>query len=290
MKSYSRSQFTDDGLLATSDTRLCLDLDNTADLLADLAEVEPRKLCVPAGDDSMCPCSVHERHMSEGVGLKRIRVARVARLSPAVFPMLADGRPSSSAVVLLAPRLTSATPATADRLLSAAARKTNAQIEPLLGERFPKPDMETSVREIAPAVGSAEVAAGPDVHTLQLTVRPVVPSDGLNTAVRTEPLPAPTSPVPLSSGKYAVQFTMDEDMHEDLLAVQALRSVTCCPRETSRRCSGARCACCGSSSRSGSSRSAIGRGNGRAARRRAGTSLRRSRVPYTSATVTSARS
>ena len=37
-----------------------------------------------------------------------------------------------------------------------------------------------------------------------------------------EPLPARRKPVPLSARKYAVQFTMEEDMHEDLLAVQAL--------------------------------------------------------------------
>ena len=216
MKSYSRSQYTDDRLLSTFDTRLSLDLDNTADLLADLAEIDARKLYVPAAYSSMFDFCVQAKHMSEDVALKRIRIARTAREFPAIFPMLADGRLGLSAVLMLATHLT---PVMADGLLTAAAHRTNAQIELLLAERFPKPDVATCVRELAPA---AEVTPGPDAPTLQLAVRPVVPSDGLNVAVRTEPLLARRKPVPLSAGKYAVQFTMDEDMHGDLLAVQAL--------------------------------------------------------------------
>ena len=216
MKSYSRSQLTDDRLLSTFDARLSLDLDNTADLLADLSEVDARKLYVPAAYGSMFDFCVHAKHMSEDVALKRIRVARTAREFPAIFPMLADGRLSLSAVLMLATHLT---PLTADGLLSAAANKTNAQIELLLAERCPKPDVATSVREIAPA---AEVTAESDAPSLQQAVRPVVPSDAPNVPVRMEPLSRRRKPVPLSVGKYAVQFTMDEEMYGDLLAVQAL--------------------------------------------------------------------
>src|SRR5207245_2739558 len=98
MKSYSRSQLTDAGLLAGLAIRLSLDLDNIADLLADLAEVDARKLYVPAAYDSMFDYCVHELHMSEDVALKRIRVARMARQFPAIFPRVADGRLGLSAV------------------------------------------------------------------------------------------------------------------------------------------------------------------------------------------------
>ena len=216
MKSYSRSQYTDDRLLSGFDTRLSLDLGNTADLLADLAEIDARKLYVPAAFSSMFEFCVHAKHVSEDVALKRIRVARMAREFPAIFPMLADGRLSLSAVLMLATHLT---PVTATELLTASAHKTNAQIEKLLAERFPRPDVETIVRPITPA---ADATAGSDAPTFRLAVRPVVPSAGSNVAVQREPLPARRKPVPLSSGKYAVQFTMDEDMHADLLAVQAL--------------------------------------------------------------------
>src|SRR5258706_6617950 len=100
MKGYSRSQLTDDGLLSTLDNHLSLDLDNTADLLADLAEVDARRLYVPAAYGSMFDFCVHAKHMSEDVAFKRIRVARMARQFPAIFHMLADGRLSLSAVVL----------------------------------------------------------------------------------------------------------------------------------------------------------------------------------------------
>ena len=175
MKSYSRSQYTDDRLLSGFDTRLSLDLGNTADLLADLAEIDARKLYVPAAYGSMFDFCVHAKHMSEDVALKRIRVARTAREFPAVFPMLADGRLSLSAVLMLATHLTLVTAA---ELLTAAAHKTNAQIEKLLAERFPKPDVETSVRAITPAADLIESTARSDAPTFQLAVRPVVPSGG----------------------------------------------------------------------------------------------------------------
>ncbi len=216
MKSYSRSQLTDDSLLSTFDTRLSLDLDNTADLLADLAEIDDRKLYVPAAYGSMRDFCVRAKRMSEDVAGKRIHAARTARQFPAIFPMLADGRLSLSAVLMLATHLT---PLTAGGLLLAATNKTNAQIEKLLAERFPKPDVATSVQMITPV---AEATAGSDAPMLQQAVRPVVPSDGPNMPVRMDPLSERRRPVPLSSGKYAVQFTMDEELHADLLAVQAL--------------------------------------------------------------------
>ena len=216
MKSYSRSQFTDDRLLSTFDTRLSLDLDNTADLLGDLAEIDDRKLYVPAAYGSMRDFCVRAKRMSEDVASKRIHAARTAREFPAIFPMLVDSRLSLSAVLMLATHLT---PLTADGLLLAAANKTNAQIELLLAEHCPKPDVATSVQMITTA---AEATAGPDAPTLQQAVRPVVPSDGPNVPVQMGPLSKRRKPLPLSAGKYAVQFTMDEEMYEDLLAVQAL--------------------------------------------------------------------
>src|SRR2546426_793415 len=220
MKSYSRSHLTDAGLLSTLDSRLSLDRNTTADLLADLAEVDDRRLYVPAGYDSMYGVFVHEKEMSEDVACKRICAARAARQFPAIFPALADGRLHLTAVVMLAPHLS---PDTADELLAAAAHRTKARIELLLAERFPRPDVPTTLQAIAPALVTDGPVAGP-ANALALLSAPgrVVPSVMSNPAVHVEPLPARTKPVPLSSGRDAVQFTMDEEMHEDLLAVQAL--------------------------------------------------------------------
>ena len=183
MKSYSRSQYTSDRLLSSFDTRLSLDLDNTADLLADLAEVDARKLYVPAAYGSMFDFCVQAKHMSEDVALKRIRVARTAREFPAIFPALADGRLNQTAVLLLAPRLTADT---AEELLAPAAHRSKAEIELLLAARFPKPDVPAVVQPLG--ITGENVASSADAPALELAPEPVVPSNASNVAVPMEPL------------------------------------------------------------------------------------------------------
>ena len=220
MKSYSRSQLTDDSLLSTFDTRLSLDLDNTADLLADLSEVDARKLYVPMAYGSMFDFCVQAKHMSEDVALKRIRVARMAREFPAIFPALADGRLNQTAVLLLAPRLTADT---ADELLAAAAHKSKAEIELLLAVRFPKPDVPAVVQPLAPLGITGESVASPtDAPALELAPEPVVPSNASNVAVPMEPLAPRARLAPLSAGRFAVQFTIDQATHDKLRCAQAL--------------------------------------------------------------------
>ena len=220
MKSYSRSQYTDDRLLSTFDSHLSLDLDNTADLLADLAEVDARKLYVPAAYGSMFDFCVHAKHMSEDVALKRIRVARMAREFPASFPALADGRLNQTAVLLLAPRLTADT---ADELLAAAAHRSKAEIELLLAVRFPKPDVPAVVQPLAPLGITGENVAPPaDAPALELAPEPVVPSNVPNVPVPMEPLAPRAKLAPLSAGRYAVQFTIEQATYDKLRHAQAL--------------------------------------------------------------------
>lgn len=86
---------------------------------------------------------------------KRIRAARAARRFPVIFDMLADGRMHLTGVVLLAPCLTEHT---AEELLVAATRKTTKQIERLLAEHFPRPDVPTRVVPVAPVSGDRPAA------------------------------------------------------------------------------------------------------------------------------------
>jgi len=125
--------------LATRDRQL------TALLLAHIAEVEARRLYAEAGYHSMHAYCMGELRMSDDVAGKRIHAAHTARDYPAIFEAVADGRLNVSAVIMLAPRLA---PENAEELLSAAAGKTRAQIEQLLADRFPQPDLETLVRAL----------------------------------------------------------------------------------------------------------------------------------------------
>ena len=107
----------------------------TAAVLAHLAEVDARKLYLPAAYPSMYAYCVHELRFSEDAAAKRIQAARIAREFPAIFEALAEGRVHLGAVCLLAPHLN---PENVAGLLHAAMFKTKAEIMVLLAERFPR--------------------------------------------------------------------------------------------------------------------------------------------------------
>src|SRR6267142_7234170 len=129
MKSYSRSQFTNDEVSRNFDSSLAHNYESVADLLADLGEFDARRLYVPKAFDSMHAYCVEVKRMTPDAAFKHIRVARTARRFPAVFFAVADGRLHLSAVLLLTPHLT---PDTVDELLAAASHKSKSEIERML--------------------------------------------------------------------------------------------------------------------------------------------------------------
>ncbi len=141
MLAYSLSHLADGVLLRNLAALVAQDRSTTASLLAHIAEVDARKLYLPAAHPSMYSYCVHELHLSEDAASKRIHAARAARELPAIFVAVADGRLHLSGLSLLAPHLTSES---ADELLAAAAHKTKREIEQLLAHRFPQPDLPGS--------------------------------------------------------------------------------------------------------------------------------------------------
>ncbi|MBI5709661.1 MAG: hypothetical protein HZC42_05045 [Candidatus Eisenbacteria bacterium] len=153
MSRYSLSHLPDPVLLRDLATLVTRDRATTAALLAHLAEVDARRLYAPAGHPSMFSYCVHELRLSEEAACKRIRAARTARQFPVLFEALADGRLHLSAVGLLVPYLT---PENADELLAAAAHRTKSEIEELLAERFPRPDLPVRLEAISPPLPLAQ--------------------------------------------------------------------------------------------------------------------------------------
>src|SRR6266542_7166140 len=133
----------------------------TAALLAHIAEVDERRLYLPAAYPSMYAYCVGELRLCEQAAFKRIRAARTARQFPAIFPALAEGRLHLSAVVLLTPYLT---PDNADELLAAAAYRNRSELEQLLAQRFPRPELPARVEAIppppSPALPTDQLAPG----------------------------------------------------------------------------------------------------------------------------------
>jgi len=233
MERYARAHLGDQTLLHSLTTHLGQERGSTAEFLADLAEVDARKLYVPAGYPSMYEYCVAALHLSEQAAYRRILVARTARRFPAIFGALADGRLHLTAVVLLAPHLREAT---ADELLAAATHQSRAAIERLLAEWFPRPDLVSWVAPVptaqlspaivagvpaAPAARGTEPLASP--VAAQLSPAIVVGQPSAEFAPAPRATASPRSRVqPLAPGRFAVQFTFSQSEYDDLCYAQAL--------------------------------------------------------------------
>ena len=223
MSRYALSHLADSTLLRDLAALVARDRATTADLLAHLAEVDARKLYLPAAHPSMFAYCAGELHMSEDEAYKRIQAARAARRFPAIFGALAEGRLHLSAVVLLAPHLTENT---ADELLAAAEHQSKSQIECLLAERFPRPDLLAWV-EAVPACpvppSEDQPCPGPSGVQPRTIAAQLVPEP-----VHGSSFPGPVGDrsqmKPLSPQSYAVQFTLSKSAHEKLRYAQELLS------------------------------------------------------------------
>ena len=122
MCSYSLTHVGDRDLLQGLVSLVARDRATTAELLAHIAEVDARRLYLPAAYPSMHLYCVHELHLSEDSALKRIQAARAARDFPVLFEAVAAGRLHPSGVVLLAPHLTAEN---VDGLVAAATHRSN---------------------------------------------------------------------------------------------------------------------------------------------------------------------
>jgi hypothetical protein len=269
MRTYVLSHVSDGVLLRDLNMLVGHERIAMAGVLAHIAEVDERRLYLPAGYPSMYAYCVGVLRFPEQAAKKRIRAGRTARQFPAIFDALAEGRVHLSAVVLLKPYLT---PDNAGDLLAAAAHQTSAEIEQLLARRFPKADVPTRLDAVGPApllTSTTEPVSPGTPESVEAQVSPrtleeLACTDPLSpgTVEATVPRPRVT---PLSAESYALQFTIGKDTHDKLRYVQALMS-TDSPRAMSRRYSTARSMRWWASWRSRSSRRPRSHG-ARAARR-----------------------
>ena len=97
-------------------------------------------------------------HLSEAEAYRRITVARAARKHAVLLAMLRDGRIHMSGMALLVPVLT---PENRDAVLERATHKSKRQIEQLVAELAPRPDVPSVMRKLprprpAPLSGAAD--------------------------------------------------------------------------------------------------------------------------------------
>src|SRR5262245_7902614 len=188
-----------------------------ADLVAHIAARDLRRLWARYACPSMFGYCTRILHLAEGEAFRRIRVARASRRHPILLEMLADGRLHVSGISVLVPLLTAEN---RDRLLSLAVHKTKRQIEALVAELQPRPDVPSVMRKLP-----ERPATPPHVERpvdLIAGAAPAFPPAPVSDSAP-PPVPAPVPVVELvSPSRYKIQFMAGEELHDDLERLRAL--------------------------------------------------------------------
>ena len=187
-------------------------------LVAHIGEVDTRRLYLRDAASMFAYCTEILR-LSEHEAYARITVARAARRYPVLIVMLADGRLHLTGIGKLVPHLTEANHAD---VLARATHKTTREIEELVAEIAPKPDVPAAVRLLS--VGVAPAA--PHVpRSVGMSARCELGSNRVGFAQSIAPHPGArpaTTVAPLSPARYQVQFTASAELRDKLERLQAL--------------------------------------------------------------------
>lgn len=116
-----------------------------SDLVAHIAEVELRQLYARAACPSMYVYCTQVLRLSEAEAYARIAVARASLQHPTILEMLADGRVHLTGIARLVPHLTLEN---RTALLERATHKSRREIEALIAEIAPRPDVISLMRRL----------------------------------------------------------------------------------------------------------------------------------------------
>ena len=223
---------SDGDLLARINTLARTERAATAELVAHLAVLEMRPNAHRAeGYGSLFAYCTGALHLSEDAACNRIDAARLSRSFPLILDLLADGSVTLTAIRMLKPHLT---PENHESVLSRAAHRTKDEIEVLIAELAPKPDVPSTVRKLPePKVASDDLVADATLPGFGAGPAGTV---GRNDASTSEPVPQPVTDAaassphrgsraivqPLSPRRYRVQFTIGEESQQRLGQLQSL--------------------------------------------------------------------
>jgi hypothetical protein len=207
----------------------------TASLISHLAELYGRRLHERAGFTSLFVYCVEVLGLSDSASYDRMKAAKVVRRYPLALELIVSGRLNLTTVRLLAPHLTRVNHA---ELFAAAAGMRKRQVQKLVAERFPKPDVRSSVRKVptadhvaAPLADGARTEAsvkprGDRPLDANLETSPVSASRRNGSVGAPLAAPRPAAVEPLSSDRYRFTFTASTRAYEKLeLAKDLLRHV-----------------------------------------------------------------
>ena len=180
-------------------------------LVAHIAEVDARRLFAREASPSMIQYCMDVLHLSEGEAYRRIAAARLSRRYPVILSMLEDRRLHLCGLAVLSRHLTDAN---YEDVLTRATHKTKREIQKLVAELAPKPDVPPTIRKRPQRKANAappELCPG-RVEAHARSAEPVSPA-----------APEKRATVePLSKARYKVEFTASEELRDKLQRLQAL--------------------------------------------------------------------
>ena len=185
---------------------------DTATLLAYIAEIDRRKLYLEHACPSMFAFCTKRFHMSEAVAARRIRAGRATCRFPCILGMIARGELHLSGIHQLAGHLTDENH---EEVLQRARHKSMREIERLIAEISPRPDVPSSIRALPirktedPLPVETDPASAPSAQAIR--------------TFSTSAKPTPRA-VPLSPRRYKLQVTIGEETRNKLDELQDLLS------------------------------------------------------------------
>jgi hypothetical protein len=236
------ASFSDHHLLARLAELVRKDQEQTVSLVRYIDEIDQRELWAKLGHPSMFDFCVVRFRMSESTAGKRIGAARTARRFPAIFDMIARGEIHLSGIHRLKAHLSQENHR---QVLHAAKHKTIKQIEQLVAELAPQPDVPTRIRAL-PQRRPAVPTTGPRAPNVPLPcAAPAAPTPGSHEPTTSgsglhqvaaqrhaarEPAaqhcaarePRAPDPTPLAPRRYKLELTLDQEGRDILQQLQNL--------------------------------------------------------------------
>jgi hypothetical protein len=203
---------SDRELLARLDGLAARERESTVELIAHLAALDARPSVYAAqGHGSLFGYCTQALRLSEDAACNRIEAARACRRFPSILELLASGRVSLTGVRLLGRHLTAENH---QAVLAKACGRSRPEIEALVAELAPRPDVPSCVRRLPslPPLSSPSVApASP-------------PVTGTAPALAAATMASPPRPIVQATApqRYRVQFTIGAETHGKLRRVQTL--------------------------------------------------------------------
>ena len=177
----------------------------TIEVLVHLGEVDARRLFAEEGFSSMFGYCIARLGMCGAATGRRIAAARAGRRFPLVLSLIGEGRLHLTGAALLAKHLTEDNHR---QMLETACGMSKRQIETMLADLAPKPDVPDRIRKVRRPAARSRDTSSP------------VPA-GVAAPLRLSPAPPPA---PLGQSRFKVQFTATKELVAKLEKAKALLS------------------------------------------------------------------